>query len=425
MMRIGSRTSGGDVVATLSHSVVAVLFGAGVFAAEAVPAAEPADTIVLGAAVSLTGKYSTNGKNTKDGYDLAVQRINEMGGVKVGDRTYRLKIVYYDDESTSARGAQLVERLISQDGVQFILGPYSSGLTKAIIPVTEKYRIPMIEGNGADRELFTKGYRYLFAVLNTSDYYLRSAINLVAEEAKKQGRDPKTLKIAIAIENDNFSQDVRDGVAEDAQKWGMKIVIDDKLPPDLNDMSATLTKVKALEPDILVVSGHAKGAALAVRQVAEQRVYVPALALTHCDSAEIAEKQGKAAEYALCGSQWDRSLSYQDPWFGTAAQYAERYEQTFKYPAPYQAAESSASVLAYVDAIRRAGSLDRDKVRDAIAATDLMTFYGPIKFDAAGRNVAKEMVLYQVRNGDYKVVAPARWAEANVIYPAPRWDQRK
>ncbi|HSS29123.1 MAG TPA: ABC transporter substrate-binding protein, partial [Usitatibacter sp.] len=94
--------------------------------------AQQGDTIVLGAAVSLTGKYSTNGKNTKDGYDLAVERVNEMGGVKVGGKSYKLEVKYYDDESTSARGAQLVERLINQDHVQYVLGPYSSGLTKAI-----------------------------------------------------------------------------------------------------------------------------------------------------------------------------------------------------------------------------------------------------------------------------------------------------
>ena len=104
-----------------------------------------ADTITLGAAVSFTGKYSTNGKHTKNGYDLAVKRINENGGVKVGDNTYLLQIIYYDDESTPARGAQLIERLINQDKVNFILGPYSSGLTKAIAPVTEKYKVPMVE----------------------------------------------------------------------------------------------------------------------------------------------------------------------------------------------------------------------------------------------------------------------------------------
>jgi len=407
----------------LRHVTVCALVGLGL----SVPASAKVegDTIILGAAVSLTGKYSTNGKNTQDGYNLAVKRVNEMGGVTVGGKAYQLKILYYDDESTSARGAQLAERLIGQDGVKFVLGPYSSGLTKAIAPVTEKYKIPMVEGNGADRNLFMQGYRYMFAVLNTSDYYLRAAINLAAEEAQRAGKSPKNLKIAIAIENDNFSQDVRDGVAEDARRLGMQVVIDEKLPPELNDMAVTLAKVKALKPDILVVSGHEKGATLAVRQVSERRIDVPMLALTHCDSAQIIEKFGKEAEYAVCGSQWDRTLSYKDRWFGTADQYAQRFEKEYHYEAPYQAAESSAAVLAFVDAFERSGSFDTEKVRDALATTDLMTFYGPLRFDQSGKNVAKSMVLYQVQDGKFKVVAPAKWASSKVIYPAPPWAKRE
>src|SRR5262249_7721051 len=197
---------------------------------------------------------------------------------------------------------------------------------------------------------------YLFAVLNTSDFYLREAVNLLAEQAKHQGKKPSDMRIAIAIENDNFSQDVRKGVVEDAKKLGMKVVIDDKLPPEINDMSTTLTKVKALKPDLLVVSGHAKGATLAVRQVADEKISVPMLALTHCDSAQIAEKLGKAAEYAVCASQWDDDLSYSGKWFGSAKEYAEGFEKQFHYPAPYQAAESTASVLVFADALQRAGS---------------------------------------------------------------------
>jgi branched-chain amino acid transport system substrate-binding protein len=387
--------------------------------ASSAPAKVEGDKIILGAAVSLTGKYSTNGKNTRDGYELAVKRINEMGGIKVGGKSYKLEIVYYDDESTPARGAQLAERLISQDGVQFLLGPYSSGLTKAIAPVTEKYRIPHVEGNGAARELFTQGYRYLFGVLSTSDYYLRDAVNLAAEIAKREGRKPSDLKLAMAFENDPFSLDVREGVVEDAKRHGMKIVIDDKLPPELNDMSATLTKVKAVKPDLLVVSGHAKGATLAVRQVAEMKVDVPLIATTHCDAARIAETLGKAAEGVLCASQWDSSLSYKDRWFGTASDYAERFEKEYKYAPPYQAAESSAAVLVYVDAFERAQSFDRQKVRDALAETDLMTFYGPVDFDATGKNTAKPMVLYQIQDGQYKVVSPEKWAESKIEYPRP------
>ena len=389
------------------------------------PAALAECTITMGAAVSITGKYSTNGMHTKNGYDLAVKMINDKGGVKVGDKTCKLAVKYYDDESTPARGAELAERLIKQDGVKFMLGPYSSGLTKAIAPVTEKHKVPMVEANGASRSLFTKGYKYLFAVLSTSEQYLQSAIALAAENAGKLGKKPAQLTVALAMENDPFSQDIRAGVMEDAKRHGMKIVIDDKLPKELNDMSATLTKVKALKPDILVVSGHAKGAATAVRQVAEMRVDVPVMAMTHCDSAKVIKKFGKAAEYTLCASQWAPTLSYKDGVFGSAADFAKLFEKTYNYAPPYQAAESAAAVLVYADAFSRAGSLDPDKVRDALAKTEMQTFYGNIKFDETGKNVAKPMVLYQVLGGKYVVVAPSKWAAAQAVIPRPKWSERK
>ena len=379
------------------------------------------DTIVLGAAVSLTGKYTTAGNHTRKGYDLAVKMINERGGVRVAGKDYRLEILYYDDESTPARGAQLAERLIRQDGVRFMLGPYSSGLTQAIAPVTERYQVPMVEGNGASRELFNKGYRYLFAVLSTSEQYLQEAINLAAERAQAEGRDPASLKIAVATENDPFSQDVRDGVVDDAARYGMEVVIDDKLPRELNDMTTTLLKVKALRPDLLLVSGHSKGAALLVRQAAELRASAPIVAISHCESAEVtdAARFGDAAEGILCTAQWAPTLSYRDDLFGSAADYATLFEREYGYIPPYQAAESTAAVMVWADALQRAGSFDTDAVREALAATDMQTFYGNIRFDATGKNIAKPMVLSQIQDGEYRVVAPTAWASHELLFPRP------
>jgi branched-chain amino acid transport system substrate-binding protein len=377
------------------------------------------NVIVLGAAVSLTGKYALNGANTKNGYELAVHKINDKGGIEVGGKSYRLAVRYYDDESTPARDIELAERLVKQDGVKFMLGPYSSGLTKAMLPVVEKYKVPMIEGNGAARELFTKGYRYIFAVLSTSDQYLTPAIELAAEHAGQLGKTPQTLRVALAMENEPFAQDIRAGVLGDVQRYGMMVVIDDQLPPDLDDMAMTLAKVKALRPDVLVISGHEKGAITAVTQIKALQIYVPIIAMTHCDSAQIAEKLGDAAEHVFCAHQWHRSLGYKDDLFGTAEDFAKQFEQTYAYEAPYQAAQSAAAVHVFADAFRRAQSLDPEAVRDAIAATELDTFYGPIKFDAAGRNVAKPMILTQVQHGKYVVVAPARWAHGTPVIPRP------
>ena len=120
-----------------ASTVAIAALGLSILAAGEAQAKVEGHTVYLGAAVSLTGKYTTAGEHTRRGYDLTVKTINDAGGISVSGKTYRLEIIYYDDESTPARGAQLAERLINQDGVEFMLGPYSSGLTKAIAPVTE------------------------------------------------------------------------------------------------------------------------------------------------------------------------------------------------------------------------------------------------------------------------------------------------
>ncbi len=393
----------------------------GLLALPTLAIADECEELVLGSAISLTGKYSTNGIHAKNGYEFAIKKIKDAGGVRVGDKCYNFKVIYYDDESKGDRGATLTERLISQDKVQYMLGPYSSGLTKAIAPVTEKYKIPMVEAEGASRSLFNKGYKYLFAVLSTSEQYLASAIALAAEVAEKNGKKPSDVKVAVAVENDPFSLDIRAGVLDDAKKYGMNIVIDETLPRDLSDMSAILTKAKLLKPDVLIVSGHSKGAATAVRQIGDMRINVPMIAVTHCEAADVTGKFGKTADGVLCSTQWAETLAYKDPIFGTAAEYEVEFKST--YPAyanknvPYQTAQASAAVYVFKDAFERAGSLDKEKVRDAIAATDLATFYGQIKFSEAGNNIAKPMVLRQIQDGNYNVVAPSEFASHKLEWP--------
>lgn len=403
------------VLTTLAAGVVAI--------AATGPAMAAADckTITLGSAISLTGKYATNGVHAKNGYEFAIQKIKDNGGVMVNGECYNFNVIYYDDESKGDRGATLAERLINQDNVQYMLGPYSSGLTKAIAPVTEKYQIPMVEAEGASRSLFNKGYKYLFAVLSTSEQYLASAIALAAEKAEESGKDPSSVTVAIAVENDPFSLDVRAGVMDDAAKYGMKIVIDEKLPRDLSDMTAILTKVKLIKPDVLIVSGHSKGAATAVRQIGEQRISVPMIAVTHCEAADVTGNFGEFAEDILCATQWAETLSYEDPLFGSAANYEKEFKAAFpEYTdkkVPYQTAQATAAVYVFKDAFERAGSLDKEKVRDAISATNLKTFYGNIQFSEAGNNIAKPMVLRQIQNGEYNVVAPSEFASHKLNWP--------
>ncbi len=401
---------------TLLSAATMVAFGS-------VASAMECDTITLGSAISLTGKYATNGVHAQNGYEFAITKIKENGGIMVDGKCHNFEVIYYDDESKGDRGATLAERLINQDGVQYMLGPYSSGLTKAIAPVTEKYQIPMVEAEGASRSLFNKGYRYLFAVLSTSEQYLASAITLAAEKAQETGKDPSEVTVAIAVENDPFSLDIRAGVLEDAAKYGMQIVVDEKLPRDLSDMTAILTKVKLVKPDVLIVSGHSKGAATAVRQIGEQKISAPMIAVTHCEAADVTGNFGDFAENILCSTQWAETLTYEDPIFGSAANYDTEFKAAYPEYAdkqvPYQTAQASAAVYVFKDAFERAGSLDKEAIRDAVAETDLATFYGQIRFSEAGNNIAKPMVLRQIQGGKYNVVAPSAFASHDLVWPRP------
>ena len=361
------------------------------------------DTIILGSSISLTGKYATNGLHTQRGYDYAVKVINEAGGVKVGGKSYKFDVKYYDDESTPARGARLAERLIQQDGVEYMLGPYSSSMTKAIAPVSEKFGVPMVEAEGASRSLFTQGYKYLFAVLSTSEQYLATAIDMAAASTD----NPKNLKIALAFEGDPFSMDVRAGVVDKMKEYGITPIIDDQLPADLSDMSTTLTKAKARKVDVLIVSGHSKGAATAARQIDEMKVNIPMIAMTHCEAAKVQEKFPKAATGFLCPTQWVETLSKSDPMFGSAAEWNTGFkgDNPSYSSVPYQSAQASAAVYVWKQAFEAANSLEKDAVRDAIAALEMETFYGDIKFSENGNNIAKPMFLRQIgADGSYKLV---------------------
>jgi len=380
--------------------------------------AQQCEEIVLGAALSATGIYASNGNNTKNGYDFAVKKINDAGGITIGGKCHKLTIKYYDDESTPARAAQLVERLIAQDKIKFILGPYSSPLAKAVLPVTEKYKIPIVQAEAASRSLFTQGYKYHFGIIATSEKYLTPVVEIAAERAKKAGKDPSSVKVAMIYQDDPFSLDVRSGVVDVMKKHNMKAAIDDRMPKDLNDLTTFLTKVKAVKPDLLLISGHEKGAATAAREMGEHKIDVPLVGVTHCESSKVVNDFPKVAEGFVCPTQWDETMKASDPMFGSAADYNKAMQAAYKYQVvPYQTAEATCAVYVWADALKRAQSLDSEKVREAIIKTDLETFCGHVKFAPDGSNPGKDTVMRQIQGSKYVVVWPPKVAAASLVYP--------
>ncbi len=390
-------------------------------AARVQPAAAAGDTIVFGSAVSLTGSLTKEGHLTQEGYDFWKDYVNKHGGIKVGNKSYKVDIKYYDDESKPATAAQLAERLIDQDHVNFILGPYGSGTAFTVAQMVERKKIPMVEGNGAAEKIFSQGFRYSFAVLSPAKRYLEG----VLEMATKQKPVPKN--VAITAASDSFSQEVAQGAADWATAHGMSVVYNNKYPETATDVSSIISAVKAANPDIILNAGHLQDALLVQKGLKEQNVLAKIYGYSvGPDTPDFTNSLGKDANDVYGGAQWSEAVKYTGApgFYQTSKDYAKAFDAMYHHRPDYHNAESTATCLAYQYALQRAGSLDPEKVRNALAKLDVTTFYGIIKFDQRGINVYKPMVVNQIQNGRLVTVWPAGLAAAKPKYPTPPWGQR-
>jgi len=379
------------------------------------------DTIVFGSAVSLTGSLTKEGHLTQEGYDFWKDYVNAHGGLKVGGKSYKVDIKYYDDESKPNNASQLAERLIDQDHVDFLLGPYGSGTAFTVAGIAERKKMPMVEGNGAAEKIFSQGYRYTFGVLSPAKKYLQR----VLEMAVLQKPRPQTL--AISASSDAFSLEVQDGAVAWAKDHGLNVVYANKYPDGATDVSSVISAIKAAKPDIILNAGHLQDAILVNKGLKEQNVIAKLYGYSvGPDTPDFVSTLGKDAEDIVGGAQWSEAVTYQGVpgFYRTAKEYADAFDKQFHHRPDYHNAESTAACLAFQSALEKAGSLDKEKVRDALAGLDMITFFGLIKFDSRGLNVFKPMVVNQIENGKLVTVWPAAIAKAKVKYPARPWSAR-
>ena len=373
-----------------------------------------ADRVIrIGAAVSETGRFVEEGGAVRRGYRLWADWVNgEYGGIKVGDDRYRVELVLYDDESEPASTRALVERLIADDRVDFLLGPYSSGLTQAAIEAAEPRGQIMVTASGGAESLFEQGFENLFAVQSTASQYTRSALQLLAEKGAK------TLVIAHA--DTAFARSVADGARRWAAESGIGVLAAEDYPQGADDLSAVVERAKRLNPDVFIGGGHFNDAVLFLRTAREIGFNPAAMVITVGPSnPQLVELLGTDAEFAIGPTQWESSMGYAGERLGSAADYADRFRARWDRDPTYQAAGSTAAALALQHAIEGAGSLDPESVRQKLRELDVNTFFGPISFDETGRNSARSMGLIQIQGGQILVVAPVAVAVAEIVYPAP------
>lgn len=378
----------------------------------------PIDTITFGATIPITGREVEEGRTVLDGYLIYINAINEQGGLLIGGRRYHVALDYYDDQSDPALTARLYQKLITHDNVNFLLGPYSSMLTAAAVPVAERYGVPMVAAHGSASSSYTAHDKYVFSVVSPANDYLRGVIAIVLQ------KDSTASTVALLGADEPFSHEVLVGAADYAQQRGMKVVYQQYYPLNPTDVSAQLAAMKQLHPDLVLVSGHLQDAILFVRQAHNMCLSPKAVGITVGPAiSDFRTNLSADGNYIFGATQWTSALNYHgDDLWGTPKAYSDAFRSAFPSytEVPYQAADSTAGLLAFQQALQTAGSLDPAQVVSALAHLDFMTFYGRIKFDSRGINIYKPMAVTQLQpdGGDYTVF-PLDVAQRPALYPMP------
>jgi branched-chain amino acid transport system substrate-binding protein len=382
------------------------------------PAAAQDKQVTLGAAVQVTGPLANTGRYYRDAYQFAVDRINSKGGVSLGGSKARLVLKLYDNQSDVNLGVRQYARLVSQDKVDALLGPFSSNDALDDSSVAEKYQVPMVQGGGASSQIFSRGYKYIFGTLPPADDYFDSTIQMLLRLKPA----PKT--VAMVSANDSFDVSVAKGTRELLAKAGLQLVVDQQYPEHNSEFASILSLIKSKDPDVLLWSGHEVQALNFIR--AAKRLSVsPKLLYSFTvgvPTADFRTALGPDAEWAFGMTPWLPSAALKDEWFGDAKEFAKEYQEKFGYAPDYHAASAVADVEVFAKALSAAGSAEPAKLRDAIAKIDFQCLYGHVKFGPNGQ-ISLPQTVVQIQGGQVVPIYGEDFVN-QPRYPLPAWDQR-
>ncbi len=361
------------------------------------------DVVKFGAPLPLTGPLAPEAIKQQQGYDLWAEQANKAGGISVGGKKYKVEIVYADYQSNTPRAVQATEQMITQNNVNFLFSPFGSGAAKAGSSVSEKYKVPTIASTASSAQVYDQGYKYLFGTFTPNDTLTTPLTQIVKAKA------PDVKKIAILARNDLFPLAIAQEMEKSAKASGLEVVYFEKYAINTLDHSATLSQIKSLAPQWIFVTGYINDLLLVRKQMTDQQIKAGVLSMIAGPAyQEFIDAAGASGENTTSAAWWHPAAQYSGKdIFGTTANYVKLFREKYKSDPDYAQASASVSGALFQMAIERAGSLDRDKVRDELAKLNEMTFWGPVKFGPTGQIDSLEPPVFQLQGGKAVVLSPA------------------
>jgi len=370
----------------------------------------PNNEVLLGGAISQTGQYAEPAGRQVNSIKLWIDEVNARGGL-LG---HKIVVRLLDDKSDTQTAIKLYEKLITEDKVDLLLAPYSSGITEAVANVNERYKMPFVAYGAASTPIWEKGRRYIFNIVAVAEDYQKGAVHLA--------RQIGVQKIAIIGQDSLFPRQAGKGAKDWAKKLGIDVVLEENYPPKQTDFTALLQKIKAAGAEAVISNSYFADAAAQLRQMRELNVNFKLYSSTVGPGLpNFPEQLGNTAEYVLGFSQWE-PLPHVFKLPGMK-EYIEAYEKRFNEKPNYHAGGAYGALLVTEAAVKKAGSFDSEKLREALAALDITTTFGRYKVDAKGMN-SHEGITFQILRGQRKVVWPEKYAETKAELPMPEWSKR-
>ncbi|MFT4921308.1 MAG: branched-chain amino acid transport system substrate-binding protein [Haloarculaceae archaeon] len=378
-------------------------------------------TITLGGSMSLSGDNANLGQLYRDSYDLTIQRINESGGVEAGDgNTYELEMELRDDGTDPSTARGIYQELITQESIDYLLGPYASSVTLPASAVAAANQKPMVEGGGASPEIFSQGNEWIFGLLPTADRYALSTVDMAMSQ------DSAPSSAAILAQDDTFSQFAAEGVKNKIEGMdGLSLDVNRTFPTNTSDLSTELGEVRSTEADLLLLCAHQRHATIAAGQLESQDINVD-LAMSTVGSLtdSFKEETGPQGNYWYGPSSWATNATFSDAVYGGTQDYVSAVQDQFDYMPDYHSAAGATVIETFAEAFRQVDEVAPTPVRDAIRDIEFTSLYGDISFADNGV-INKDMLVYQWQPDAGKTIVYPESVQQNApVYPMPDWSER-
>lgn len=375
------------------------------------------ESIKIGAVVPVTGRYAALGAQVKAGYEFAIEDINKAGGVFVKEfgKSIPLELKLLDDESDPSKTVNRLETLNSSDKVLVYLGGAGSDLHAAAAAIADKNKIPYLGIAFALWDIHQKGYKYLFSPFPKSPDLARTSLELVNSLPKEQ----RPTKFAIFQEKTDWGVEMANEWKKNAAGFGFQIAVHEEYAPGTKDFSDMILKAKSAGADgVLSLPSPPDGMAI-VKQMKELGFNAKYYFMVRApDGPTWSQNLSKDGDYFVLAPGWHYGAN-----FPLVKELNEKHQAKFGRPSDVLVGPAYACVQIAAEAIKKAGKLDREAVRNAIAETNMTTVVGPVSFRPDGTGVVQTLLI-QWQNGKQELIWPKDMATKPFAYPAKTWNER-